>query len=229
MSVSDWKNFSTNYDHDVISVTKFKNKRQAFMKEIWSGLVLNLGTWPTSYLNKDLIVKNQVIASDWSQDMLKSAEMNFKHNNLKYVLTDNRNLSFDDWTFDYVVSINSILPEHQADVHKMIKEVYRVLKNNGTFIALIPSYECNVYLNEEANAWIRIDHNELRCWDTTWWQCMQSLESLKVHLSIAWFNDVNISKMYFDDKEEVLEQTRLYWFDASKFLRFEHFLVCKKW
>lgn len=50
-------------------------------------------------------------------------------------------LSFNDQSFDVIVS-NDVF-EHVPDIHKAIKETYRVLKDNGLLIFTIPFYSSN--------------------------------------------------------------------------------------
>ena len=225
---NDWKKFSINYDNDVFSVTKFKHNIDKILKEVKKWKVLNLWTWPTPYLNIELVKNNIVYASDWSNDMIITAKSLFEIDNLYYVSTDSRSLVFEDNFFDTVISINSILPELQSEVLQMFEQVYRVLKKEWKFIWIIPSYENNIYLNNEANAGIKIDEKELRCWDTTWWQCLQSEESLKRTLEKSGFTNYTIDRIYFDTNEEILEQGKLYWFDAYKYKRWEYFVIAYK-
>jgi len=49
---------------------------------------------------------------------------------------DAMNLSFDDNSFDVIVSND--LYEHVPDINKSLKEAYRVLKNSGTLLISIP-------------------------------------------------------------------------------------------
>lgn len=73
--------------------------------------------------------------SDNSYEALKLARSNFDCYGLKgdFVLCDARRLAFQDNTFDIVIS--SGLLEHFGDIHSPIREMLRVLKPGGLFVA----------------------------------------------------------------------------------------------
>jgi ubiquinone/menaquinone biosynthesis C-methylase UbiE len=61
----------------------------------------------------------------------------FDHKNCYFYAMDAQNLTFDNDEFDIVIS--SELAEHILEPHKVIKEVYRVLKKNGFFFLTTPN------------------------------------------------------------------------------------------
>jgi ubiquinone/menaquinone biosynthesis C-methylase UbiE len=135
-----WNKIAKDYEGEVLSLTKISKRREQILKAIRKGIVLNLGTGSMPYLNKDLIRQgNKVVATDYSRPMLKAARHSFSHANLEYKLADNKKLSFKDNIFDSVISINSTLPEKRQEVRLMIKEVWRVLRPTGKFVAFLLS------------------------------------------------------------------------------------------
>ena len=74
----------------------------------------------------------KLILTDLSDGMLEKARMNLgERNNIDYQIADIQELPFDDNCFDIVIA-NSML-YHVPDIEKGIREVRRVLKDDGVF------------------------------------------------------------------------------------------------
>ncbi|HBI52334.1 MAG TPA: hypothetical protein DDX72_06085, partial [Ruminococcaceae bacterium] len=73
------------------------------------------------------------IATDFSENMLKTARKGYVPDNLTFEREDAAFLSFDDDTFDVVIIANAlhIIPQPE----KVLAEIDRVLKPNGVLIA----------------------------------------------------------------------------------------------
>ncbi len=229
MSKIIWDKLAKDYEKKVLSLTKIPERRKQILTEMKKGKVLNLGTGPTPYLNRDLIKqKNKVIATDFSKKMLEVAAHLFSHPNLEYKLADSKNLPFQNNTFDSVVSVNSILPETREDVNIMIKEIHRVLKPSGKFVAFLPSYETAIESIKIYGTNPKIDDKNLRVYDSGQWQCFHTKETIKKIMSKDGFKKYKIKKVFQNTKEEIKQIKRIYDIDISKHPSYHHFLVAEK-
>jgi GT2 family glycosyltransferase/ubiquinone/menaquinone biosynthesis C-methylase UbiE len=77
---------------------------------------------------------SEVIGVDISKEAIDYAKSHFSH--AEFQIGDAENLSFDDNTFDIVVSFETI--EHLNNPEKFISQVNRVLKKDGLFVGSIP-------------------------------------------------------------------------------------------
>lgn len=73
-----------------------------------------------------------IIAIDYSPDMLDKARIKFRNSTIKFLEMDAQNMAFDNETFDYVVAslILSVVP----DANNCFKEMVRVLQKDGKII-----------------------------------------------------------------------------------------------
>jgi SAM-dependent methyltransferase len=81
-------------------------------------------------------VAKKVTGSDIDANIISKAEKKYKSTNLSYEVNDCRRMSFDDATFDCVVSFETI--EHIEEQKDFLKEVKRVLKPGGILIISTP-------------------------------------------------------------------------------------------
>jgi len=229
MEADKWTEFCIDYDEKVFSITKFPERRKQILEYVNKGSILNLGTGPTAHLNRDLVEQcNSVYASDFCKPMLDVAKKDYTHPKLEYILADTKDLPFEDDKFDSVVSVNSILPPEREEVDVMINEVYRVLKNNGKFIALFPSYELVSYAISELNFGIEHDDEEMRIRETSGWQCFHTEESIDKMINKAGFSFYKLNKMLFVSDYENSEIARIYDVDPALADFYEHFLIATK-
>lgn len=77
-----------------------------------------------------------VYGVDIDEITVNAAKSKYKQQNLEYSIGDVTNISFNDDTFDVVVSFETI--EHHDKHDEMMKEINRVLKPNGIFIISTP-------------------------------------------------------------------------------------------
>jgi len=225
----EWSEFAEDYDRKVFSLTKIPKRREQILYSIKKGRVLNLGSGPTPYLNQELVKEDcEVIASDFSKDILRVAKGRFIHPDLKYVLTDSRMLGFKDETFDSVVSVNSILPPYKVHVKMMINEIYRVLKSGGLFVGFLCSYDSLKKAIKEFNLNFKTDEEQQRVYDSSGWQCFHTPKSIEEMVTTAGFGDYSCEKVFLDTEQEIKELERLYGFDASKCFIYEHLVVAQK-
>lgn len=94
---------------------------------VMGGYILDLGAG-TGRLIKYL--KGKIVAADISEEMLKI--MKKKFSKVEIVCADAENLPFKDGSFDLVVA--AFLIVHLKNPEKCFSEVYRVLKDGGTFV-----------------------------------------------------------------------------------------------
>lgn len=97
--------------------------------------ILDLGCG-TGFNYKTLNKYGKVTNLDYHIEPLRSCKRKGIPNIIK---GDAQNLRFTNNSFDIVTAIE--LLEHLDDDEKAIKEIYRVLKNNGTFIFTVPAHE----------------------------------------------------------------------------------------
>ncbi|MBU2590133.1 MAG: class I SAM-dependent methyltransferase [Nanoarchaeota archaeon] len=228
MQSDEWDGFSEDYDKKVFSLTSIPQRRKQILDLINSGLILNLGCGSATYLNKDLVKDNKVIATDFCQAMLDIAQKNFQHPNLEYILADSKNLPFENESFDNIISVNSILPPERKEVYQMGKEINRVLKKDGKFIAFLVSYDSTQKGMKYFNMKLKIDDKQLRVNDTIGWQCYHTPDSIKDLMRKSNFQDYNFKKVFLKTKKEIQEIKRLYDINTSKSLIYEYLLVASK-
>lgn len=102
--------------------------------ELSRGKILDVGTGP-GYLPIELarLAPNAVIVGiDISRDMIKIARRNAEGSgvsNVKFMVEDANKMSFEDSSFDLIVSTGSL--HHWRKPLRVINELYRVLKDEG--------------------------------------------------------------------------------------------------
>jgi demethylmenaquinone methyltransferase/2-methoxy-6-polyprenyl-1,4-benzoquinol methylase len=125
----------------------------------------------------DLAIKfaeqgNEVIGIDLSKDMIDVAGRKNKLENLKFITADATKLPFDNNSFDAVTSSFGLHEMPKSVMLEVLREVKRVLKNNGEFIIvdfykdqtlffklaypLVKLFECRYY-----NDFINLDLNDI--------------------------------------------------------------------
>ena len=102
----------------------------------------------------------KVVGIDYSKKMIETA---IAHNqglkNVEYVLGDMNDVKLMKQlhnSFDVVVSSNSILGPDIKHIHKILKDVRKVLKKKGKFFAILPAteiflYEAMLIINREVS------------------------------------------------------------------------------
>ena len=224
-----WNYFAHNYDSKIFSLTSFLQRKQQVLDRIVKGNILNLGTGPTTYLNKDLVEDgNIVIATDFCKNMLDEASKKFSHFDLEYKLADSRSLPFQDNSCDSVISVNSILPPERSHVFEMFNEVYRVLKPKGKFVAFLCSYDSVKRANQNLNAGYELDDLQQRMIDTACWQCFHTPSTIEENMLESGFSKYDFEKVYLDSKDEISEFKKIYGVDTSSSLIYEYLLVAEK-
>jgi ubiquinone/menaquinone biosynthesis C-methylase UbiE len=224
-----WKQFSRDYDCKVFSLTKVPQRREQILERLKPGKILNVGCGSTSYLNRDIIHQgNHVVATDFCQAMLDVAQEDFMHPDLEYILADSKQLPFEDFSFDSVVSVNSILPPERKEVYQMGNEIYRVLKKGGVFVSFLCSYDNIKRAKDNLGLDIKLDNEQMRVMDTTGWQCFHTPNLIRKLVERSGFFKYSFKKVFLETKQEIDELKRLYDVDTSKSLIYEYLLVAHK-
>ncbi|MCR4789124.1 MAG: class I SAM-dependent methyltransferase [Lachnospiraceae bacterium] len=121
---------------------KYSENKQGFgnwifsnyqIKDGMSVLELGCGTGEM-WLEKGDIIKRckKLILSDLSEGMLQTAKENLKnHVGIEYRIADIQNIPFSDKEFDVVIA--NMMLYHVPDLSRGLKEVHRILKDDGTF------------------------------------------------------------------------------------------------
>lgn len=107
----------------------------------------DLGCGPEHILPYLSPLCKKIIKIDYARNMLKEAqERNPKLTNIVYEWDDLRDLSRWYNKFDIAIATNSILPHSIVEADQMVKEIFKSLKKNGTFVAVMPSIETSNWL-----------------------------------------------------------------------------------
>ncbi|MFH1005765.1 MAG: class I SAM-dependent methyltransferase [Bacteroidota bacterium] len=134
-----WDKFANHYD-SFIKNTVAKTYK-SILENIDSELninqnVLEIGTG-TGIISFSICSKvSSIVATDISPEMIRIAKQKQKDSNVKNIdfqIRDSYNLTFPDKSFDVVIASNLLHLLYEPE--KPIKEVKRVLKDNGIFIA----------------------------------------------------------------------------------------------
>jgi ubiquinone/menaquinone biosynthesis C-methylase UbiE len=89
----------------------------------------------------------EIYGIDVSEDQIKSAEEFSQKHNMKLNISNNdiRVLPFDDESFGFVYSYNTIFHLTKGDIKKSIKEIHRIMKPNGLFFVNFMTHEDKYY------------------------------------------------------------------------------------
>lgn len=99
------------------------------------GLILDLGTGP-GYLPIEIVKQSadiKIVGIDLSRKLIQMAQQNAQNagvtDRIEFQMGDSGRLRFDDASFDMVISTGML--HSLKDPIKVLKEIYRVLKNGG--------------------------------------------------------------------------------------------------
>lgn len=137
MAKKTWDLFAPVYQKAMgLKGRKYQQMYQRICLKIQNKDVLEIAAG-TGILAKEVAkCANKMIATDYSKKMIQQAQKSEHPKNLSFEVADAKELPFDDKFFDVVIIANAlhIMPESE----KALKEIGRVLKDNGLLIA--PNY-----------------------------------------------------------------------------------------
>ncbi len=134
-----WDRFANYYDSFINKV--FKKTYKTILEYLDSDLninhnVLEIGTG-TGIIPFSIYSKvSSIVATDISPEMIRIANQKLKRlkiKNIDFQIQDSYNLTFQDKTFDIVIASNLFHLLYEKE--KPIKEIKRVMKDTGIFIA----------------------------------------------------------------------------------------------
>lgn len=105
---------------------------QYHFKEDVRVLEIGCGNGELWVKNKDQMPKINLILSDFSINMIESAQENLKDfNNIQFDCFDAKKIPYADQSFDIVIANHVLF--YMEDVQKTLREIKRVLKDQGLF------------------------------------------------------------------------------------------------
>ena len=119
--------------HRYYEANKFISKSKSKILDIACG-----NGFGAHYLSKN---GHYVTGCDIDIQAINECKKNFSAPNLNYIQADGTKLNFDDDSFDYVISFETI--EHTTQYQKMLLEFKRVVNKNGLLIISTPNFLIN--------------------------------------------------------------------------------------
>ena len=202
------KQFGKNATHYVTSKTHAKGQDLHKLMDIaemnGKELVLDIATGGGHVANALASKVDKVIALDLTSEILKVAKGFIDsngHSNVEFVRGDAEQLPFKDESFDVITC--RIAAHHFPNPRSFVKEVFRTLKNNGTFLFIDNVAPEKDELDAFYNAVEKDrDYSHFRAWKKTEWIKMMEevgfeLEELhsfrKTFIFDVWAKMMNLS------------------------------------
>lgn len=166
--------FSKNAEKYLTSHTHSKGKDLALMVE-WSEpkrdwIALDIATGGGHVAKTFSPHVNKVVASDLTKDMLENTASHLgEYKNISYEVADAEQLPFSDHSFDLITC--RIAPHHFPNPKSFIREVSRVLKQDGKFIMIDNVAPEEAELADFMNTLENMrDTSHVRCLPVSEWQ-----------------------------------------------------------
>lgn len=144
MKPKEWDKTSKNYYEEILSPIK-NSASSPLLKDIKKiknkSEVIDLGTGPGDLLPVLAKQFKHVTAIDFSKKMLEKAKTKAPFPNVTYKQINLTNLSSLKTKFNAAIAINSIIDPNKKTISKILKQIHKILKPKGTFIAIFPSIE----------------------------------------------------------------------------------------
>lgn len=110
--------------------------------------ILDLGCGPGNLIPHVSDKISRLSGVDLSQNALNIAEQvatNYRQFTFNGICNDILKMPTDK-KFDLIISSNSILPKTRHEVRAIFKQIHLLLKPQGRFIAILPSFDTTIYL-----------------------------------------------------------------------------------
>lgn len=134
MNKKIWDLYAPVYERAMRSDSKvYKVMYHRIPKVIAGKDVLEIATGPGLLAKNVAYAANRMIATDYSEGMIKEARKGKHPDNLTFEVADAADLPFEDNSFDVVLIANAL--HVMPDPEKALKEADRVLKDRGILIA----------------------------------------------------------------------------------------------
>jgi SAM-dependent methyltransferase len=149
-----WDSIASEYEQKVLSplYSGVKNPLFKFIEGLTPEdyeRVVDLGCGRGEFLGFLSQHFEEVWGLDWSKNMLHIAKKTHKGNkNVHFKRLDIRNLETFYGYFDLAFSINTIAPYDTSVAEDMIKEIFKVLRADGFFAGIVPSFDTVLYQRE---------------------------------------------------------------------------------
>lgn len=131
------KDYNAHKNKETLEAQKMQREYMESLIEDFSGVVCDLSTGMGSNLQKMLNANNRsfcIVCTDidkrilaWTRKLKQTDD-----NRVFYVATDGRDMSIKENSFDYITSLAAL--GNIPDSHKVVKELYRILKPNGKIV-----------------------------------------------------------------------------------------------
>lgn len=137
-----WNSFAGKYDGFIERYSKntYERSLKLMKNELQSSnTVLEIGTGTGIIAFAIANHTKEIIAIDYAEEMIQMAQKKqsrLGYNNITFILNQANNINYPDQSFDIVIASNlfHLLP----DARETLKEIYRVLRDDGK--AILPTY-----------------------------------------------------------------------------------------
>lgn len=116
-------------------------------------------------------------------------------------------MAFQDGQFDTALAINSVMPAAASnDARRTVRECFlelrRVTKQNGTLIAVLPSFESLYETNSKDAFWHSQTDESAVAGDVGFGEkrCLHTLETINAELGAAGFSNLEVSKLSYSNE-----------------------------
>lgn len=134
MNKKIWDLYAPIYERAMRSDSKVYEAMYERILQVIAGKdVLEIATGPGLLAKHVAQAANKMIAIDYSEGMIAKAKQGTVPHNLTFQVADAKNLPFANQSFDAVVIANAL--HVMPNPEKALKEIDRVLKDNGILIA----------------------------------------------------------------------------------------------
>jgi len=128
------KNF---YDNDPEQVSRYVYALKFVKNKIVLDVACGRG-YGTYFISKK---SKAMVGVDIRKDYIEFARNNYSSNNLQFLESDATKINLSDNTFDVIISFETI--EHLQDADSFLREVIRLLKDDGILLLSTPNRDLN--------------------------------------------------------------------------------------